>query len=98
MVILRILSAVLVEPVLLLGDTNSVLDMKEMPNTDPMTPTWVYPKMRKPSLKFWVRLVIHQDDDRKVAFGSTYSNHPLNRGFDFFYGHLGGGHRYFPRN
>jgi arylsulfatase A-like enzyme len=25
------------------------------------------------------------------------SHHPLNRGFDYFYGMLGGGHRYFPR-
>ncbi|WP_146401573.1 sulfatase-like hydrolase/transferase [Planctomycetes bacterium CA13] len=28
--------------------------------------------------------------------GAHPSNHPLNRGFDFFYGHLGGGHQYFP--
>ena len=28
--------------------------------------------------------------------GAHISNHPLNRGFNFFYGHLGGGHRYFP--
>jgi arylsulfatase A-like enzyme len=24
------------------------------------------------------------------------SHHPLNRGFDYFYGHLGGGHRFLP--
>lgn len=28
--------------------------------------------------------------------GADISNHPLNRGFQEFFGHLGGGHRYFP--
>ena len=28
--------------------------------------------------------------------GADISNHPLNRGFNEFFGHLGGGHRYFP--
>ncbi len=28
--------------------------------------------------------------------GADISNHPLNRGFDEFFGHLGGGHQYFP--
>ena len=28
--------------------------------------------------------------------GADISNHPLHRGFDEFFGHLGGGHRYFP--
>ena len=28
--------------------------------------------------------------------GADISNHPLNRGFKEFFGHLGGGHRYFP--
>jgi arylsulfatase A-like enzyme len=28
--------------------------------------------------------------------GADISNHPLNRGFDEFFGHLGGGHIYFP--
>ena len=28
--------------------------------------------------------------------GVDISNHPLNRGFDDFFGHLGGGHAYFP--
>ena len=28
--------------------------------------------------------------------GADISNHPLNRGFDEFFGHLGGGHVYFP--
>jgi arylsulfatase A-like enzyme len=32
----------------------------------------------------------------KWHLGAHESNHPLNRGFDSFYGHLGGGHRYFP--
>ena len=32
----------------------------------------------------------------KWHMGAHPSNHPLNRGFDFFYGHLGGGHQYFP--
>lgn len=32
----------------------------------------------------------------KWHLGAHVSNHPLNRGFDEFYGHLGGGHRYFP--
>ncbi|MEC8636278.1 MAG: sulfatase [Bacteroidota bacterium] len=32
----------------------------------------------------------------KWHLGAHITNHPLNRGFDFFYGHLGGGHRYFP--
>ena len=30
--------------------------------------------------------------------GADISNHPLNRGFDDFFGHLGGGHQYFPEN
>lgn len=30
--------------------------------------------------------------------GADISNHPLNRGFDEFFGHLGGGHRYFPED
>lgn len=30
--------------------------------------------------------------------GADISNHPLNRGFDEFFGHLGGGHQYFPKN
>ena len=34
----------------------------------------------------------------KWHLGAHISNHPLNRGFDFFYGHLGGGHRYFPKD
>lgn len=32
----------------------------------------------------------------KWHLGAHKSNHPLNRGFDYFYGHLGGGHQYFP--
>lgn len=32
----------------------------------------------------------------KWHLGAHISNHPLSRGFDEFYGHLGGGHRYFP--
>lgn len=32
----------------------------------------------------------------KWHMGAHLSNHPLNRGFDEFYGHLGGGHQYFP--
>ncbi len=32
----------------------------------------------------------------KWHLGAHPSNHPLNRGFDEFFGHLGGGHRYFP--
>lgn len=32
----------------------------------------------------------------KWHMGAHISNHPLNRGFDEFFGHLGGGHRYFP--
>ncbi len=34
----------------------------------------------------------------KWHLGAHISNHPLNRGFDEFYGHLGGGHRYFPED
>ena len=34
----------------------------------------------------------------KWHLGAHPSNHPLNRGFDEFYGHLGGGHQYFPEN
>lgn len=30
--------------------------------------------------------------------GADISNHPLNRGFNEFYGHLGGGHKYFPED
>ncbi len=32
----------------------------------------------------------------KWHMGAHISNHPLNRGFDEFFGHLGGGHTYFP--
>lgn len=32
----------------------------------------------------------------KWHLGAHPTLHPLNRGFDFFYGHLGGGHHYFP--
>lgn len=34
----------------------------------------------------------------KWHLGTHISNHPLNRGFDEFFGHLGGGHSYFPEN
>lgn len=34
----------------------------------------------------------------KWHLGAHISNHPLNRGFDEFFGHLGGGHQYFPEN
>ncbi len=34
----------------------------------------------------------------KWHLGATPKHHPLNRGFDEFYGHLGGGHRYFPED
>ncbi|TLX78165.1 T9SS type A sorting domain-containing protein [Labilibacter sediminis] len=34
----------------------------------------------------------------KWHLGAHLSNHPLNRGFDEFYGHLGGGHNYFPED
>ena len=34
----------------------------------------------------------------KWHMGSHTSNHPLNRGFEYFYGFLSGGHNYFPRN
>lgn len=34
----------------------------------------------------------------KWHLGADISNHPLNRGFDEFYGHLGGGHKYFPED
>tara|TARA_B100000925_G_C21999596_1_gene470610 strand:+ start:1218 stop:2648 length:1431 start_codon:yes stop_codon:yes gene_type:complete len=33
----------------------------------------------------------------KWHLGNHISKHPLNRGFDYFYGHLGGGHMYFPK-
>jgi arylsulfatase A-like enzyme len=32
----------------------------------------------------------------KWHLGSNAVHHPLNRGFDEFFGHLGGGHQYFP--
>mgnify|MGYP005840760963 CR=1 FL=1 len=32
----------------------------------------------------------------KWHLGAHENHHPLNRGFDEFFGHLGGGHRYFP--
>ncbi len=32
----------------------------------------------------------------KWHLGSNIAHHPLNRGFDEFFGHLGGGHQYFP--
>ena len=32
----------------------------------------------------------------KWHLGATVKHHPLNRGFQEFYGHLGGGHQYFP--
>ena len=32
----------------------------------------------------------------KWHLGATKKHHPLNRGFDEFYGHLGGGHQYMP--
>jgi len=34
----------------------------------------------------------------KWHLGAHPTLHPLERGFDFFYGHLGGGHRYFPED
>jgi arylsulfatase A-like enzyme len=34
----------------------------------------------------------------KWHMGSHPSNHPLNRGFEYFYGFLSGGHNYFPIN
>lgn len=34
----------------------------------------------------------------KWHLGAHKKYHPLNRGFDEFYGHLGGGHRYFPED
>ena len=34
----------------------------------------------------------------KWHMGSHPSNHPLNRGFEYFYGFLSGGHNYFPTN
>lgn len=34
----------------------------------------------------------------KWHMGSHISNHPLNRGFDHFFGFLSGGHNYFPEN
>jgi len=34
----------------------------------------------------------------KWHLGAHISNHPLNRGFNEFFGHLGGGHSYFPEN
>ncbi len=33
----------------------------------------------------------------KWHLGAHPKLHPLNRGFDFFFGHLGGGHQYFPK-
>jgi len=33
----------------------------------------------------------------KWHLGAHPTRHPLNRGFDFFYGHLGGGHQYLPK-
>lgn len=32
----------------------------------------------------------------KWHLGCNISHHPMNRGFDEFFGHLGGGHQYFP--
>ena len=32
----------------------------------------------------------------KWHLGAHISNHPMNRGFTSFFGHLGGGHKYFP--
>lgn len=34
----------------------------------------------------------------KWHLGANIAHHPLNRGFDEFYGHLGGGHSYYPED
>ena len=34
----------------------------------------------------------------KWHLGAHETLHPLNRGFDYFFGHLGGGHQYFPED
>jgi len=44
------------------------------------------------------RVGYHSGIIGKWHLGATEKLHPLNRGFDEFYGHLGGGHAYFPES
>ena len=77
-----ILCVVRVELVLLPGATSSVLAMKEIP-TDSITSKWVCRKVKT------IPEVLGQVGYTSGVIGKWYlgahiSNHPLNRGFNFF--------------
>ena len=66
------------------------------PQYDPTDPNMGLPQEEMTLAESLEQVGYHCGIIGKWHLGSHPVNHPLNRGFNQFYGHLGGGHRYFP--
>ena len=66
------------------------------PQYDPTDPNMGLPQEEMTLAESLEQVGYHSGIIGKWHLGSHPVNHPLNRGFNEFYGHLGGGHRYFP--
>lgn len=66
------------------------------PTIDPNNPDAGLPKEEKNIAEVLKPVGYHSAIIGKWHMGTHRSNHPLNRGFDCFFGFLSGGHNYFP--
>lgn len=66
------------------------------PQYDPTDPEMGLPQSEMTLAESLNQVGYHSGIIGKWHLGAHPVNHPLNRGFDEFFGHLGGGHRYFP--
>jgi arylsulfatase A-like enzyme len=66
------------------------------PQYDPTDPNMGLPQEEMTIAESLEQVGYHSGIIGKWHLGAHPVNHPLARGFDEFYGHLGGGHRYFP--
>jgi arylsulfatase A-like enzyme len=66
------------------------------PQYRPHNPTMGLPKSETTIAQTLKTVGYHSGIIGKWHLGADTSNHPISRGFDEFFGHLGGGHVYFP--
>jgi arylsulfatase A-like enzyme len=66
------------------------------PQYDPTDPNMGLPQEEMTIAESLAQVGYHSGIIGKWHLGAHPVNHPLERGFDEFFGHLGGGHRYFP--
>ena len=68
------------------------------PSVDPKNPDAGLPQSEENMAEVLSKVGYTSAIIGKWHMGSHPTNHPLNRGFDYFYGFLTGGHNYFPEN